>query len=40
MNFAVTNVVVTNFVGTNFAVKKKFEKGAAHGKFHAPILLF
>jgi len=40
MNFVVMNFVVTNFVVTNFVVKKIFEQGAAHGKFHAPILLF
>ena len=40
MNFVVTNFVVVNFEITTFVVKKQFEKGVAHGKFRAPILLF
>ena len=46
MNFVVTNFVVMNFVPVvmnfvviNFVVMEKFGKGAAHGKFRAPILL-
>jgi len=40
MNFVVTNFVVMNFVVTNFVVKHFFEKGMAHRKFCALILLF